>query len=119
MTIRHAISLAALIGAASCKSAPSPAATATGQLTPLKVVDVSYMDTTVKACTDFSAFANGGWLKRDTIPSAYSSTGVVKDMADRNEITVRSVLEQAMADRATLPDTSTQKKLGTFYGSCM
>lgn len=88
-------------------------------LTPLKVLDTSYMDTSVSACTDFFQFANGGWMKRDTIPAAFSTSGVGKDMTDRNEIVVRSVLEDAMAHRASAPAGSTQRKLGTFYASCM
>jgi putative endopeptidase len=86
---------------------------------PLKVVDVAYMDTTVNACTDFFQFANGGWLARDTIPPDYSSTGVFRDMADRNQLVVRSVLEDASAKRATLTRGSTIHKLGTFYATCM
>src|SRR6185312_11636037 len=110
-------------GVAACSQKPAPATpastTRTAELPPLKVVDPSYMDTTVKACTDFNLYANGGWLKRDTIPPAYSESGVFKDMADRNELVVRSVLDDAMAKAKSLPDTSTQYKLGTFYGSCM
>jgi len=110
---------AALVAlAASCTLREQPAA-ASDALAPLKVVDVAYMDTTVKACTDFFEFANGAWLKTDTIPAAYSSSGVFKDMADRNELVVRSVLQEAQARAATLPDTSTQHKLGTFYATCM
>ncbi|OYV64952.1 MAG: hypothetical protein B7Z72_12685, partial [Gemmatimonadetes bacterium 21-71-4] len=105
--------------AASCKVAELPPAGDATALKPLKVVDPAYMDTTVKACTDFFAFANGTWLRTDTIPAAYSSSGVFKDMADRNELVVRSVLEDAEAQRTSLPDTSTQKKLGTFYATCM
>lgn len=86
---------------------------------PLKVFDPSYMDTTVHACRDFFAFANGAWLKRDTIPAAFSSSGVTKDMTDRNEIVVRSVLDEAMATRHSEPANSTRAKLGTFYASCM
>ncbi|HEY7879062.1 MAG TPA: M13 family metallopeptidase, partial [Gemmatimonadaceae bacterium] len=107
----------------SCKPAtpatPTKSAATPPALAPLKVVDVAYMDTTVRACTDFFFYANGTWLKTDTIPAAYSSSGVFKDMADRNELVVRSVLDDAMAQRASLPDSSTQHKLGTFYGSCM
>ncbi len=112
---------AALLAACSHEAAPAtPASTAqTAELPPLKVVDPAYMDTTAKACTDFNLYANGGWLKTDTIPAAYSETGVFKDMADRNELVVRSVLEDAMAKAPSLPDTSTQYKLGAFYGSCM
>lgn len=86
---------------------------------PLKVLDTSYLDRSVSACTDFFQFANGGWLKHDTIPPAFSTSGVAKEMTDRNELVVRSVLEDAMARRNTMPAGSTQRKLGTFYASCM
>ncbi len=86
---------------------------------PLKVVDVRWIDTTVAACTDFSQFANGAWLAHDTIPAAYSSSGVTRDMSDRNELVVRSVLEDAAAKRSSFPPTSTPRKLGTFYATCM
>jgi len=89
------------------------------RLPALKVLDPAYMDTTVRACTDFSRFANGGWLARDTIPAAYSFSGVTRDMANRNELVVRSVLDDVMKKRATLPAGSTQRKLGTFYATCM
>lgn len=86
---------------------------------PLKVFDASFIDTTAPACTNFFLFANGAWLKRDTIPAAFSSSGVAKDMTDRNELVVRSVLDEAMASRASQPAGSTQRKLGTYYASCM
>ncbi|HTI05376.1 MAG TPA: M13 family metallopeptidase [Gemmatimonadales bacterium] len=86
---------------------------------PLKVVDIRWMDTTVSACTDFNQFANGGWLAHDTIPAAYASSGVTRDMSDRNELVVRSVLEDAAAHRNALPPRGTPRKLGTFYATCM
>jgi putative endopeptidase len=89
------------------------------QLAPLRVIDPTMIDTTAKACGDFFLFANGAWLKRDTIPAAYSSSGVGRDMADRNELVVRAVLEEAMAKRSSPSTNSTQRKLGTFYASCM
>jgi len=85
----------------------------------LKVFDASFIDTSANACQDFFAFANGGWVKRDTIPAAFSSSGVSKDMTDRNELVVRSVLDDAMAQRHSKPANSTVAKLGTFYASCM
>ncbi|HET7565736.1 MAG TPA: M13 family metallopeptidase [Gemmatimonadaceae bacterium] len=100
--------------AQSSATAPSSAAHR-----PLRVVDPAFIDTTVKACTDFFAYANGAWLEHDTIPAAYSSSGVAREMTDRNELVVRSVLDDVMARRTTLPAGSTQRKLGTFYASCM
>src|SRR2546422_1221099 len=101
-------------------SAQTPA-TAGGEWPPLRVVDVRWIDTTVSACTDFSKSATGAWLAHDTIPAAYSSSGVTRDMSDRNELVVRSVLEDAAARRNAFPPPpdSTPRKLGTFYATCM
>ena len=88
-------------------------------LAPLKVIDVTMIDTAAKACTDFNQFANGAWLARDTIPAAYPASGVGRDMADRNELVVRAVLDEATAKRALPSTNATQRKLGTFYASCM
>src|SRR6266571_610208 len=93
--------------------------TSSAQWPPLKVVDVRWIDTTVSACVDVSQFANGAWLAHDTIPAAYSSSGVTRDMSDRNELVVRSVLEDAAAHRSSFPPDSTPRKLGTFYATCM
>ena len=94
-------------------------ASADSEFPPLKVVDVRWIDTTASACVDFSRYANGAWLAHDTIPAAYSSTGVTRDMSDRNELVVRSVLEDAAAKRNSFPPDSTPRKLGTFYATCM
>ncbi|MEA2766737.1 MAG: putative endopeptidase [Gemmatimonadaceae bacterium] len=85
----------------------------------LKVFDPAYIDTSVNACQDFFAFANGEWVKHDTIPAAFSSSGVSKEMTDANELVVRSVLEDAMAARTKRPANSTVAKLGRYYASCM
>jgi putative endopeptidase len=87
--------------------------------TRLKVFDPAYIDTSVNACQDFFAFANGAWIKHDTIPAAFSTSGVSKEMTDANELVVRSVLEDAMAARKTKPANSTVAKLGRYYASCM
>jgi putative endopeptidase len=98
--------------------AQGPAATPK-PLAPLKVIDTSYMNRGAKACVDFFDFANGAWFTHDTIPAAYSSSGVGRDMGDRNELVVRSVLDDAMARRRSLPPENTTRKLGTFYATCM
>ena len=106
-----------------CIASPSLAVAQTppsgSEWPPLKVVDVRWIDTTVSACADFSRYANGAWLAHDTIPAAYSSSGVTRDMSDRNELVVRSVLEDAAAHRGSFPPASTPRKLGTFYATCM
>jgi putative endopeptidase len=85
----------------------------------LKVFDPAYIDKSVSACQDFFAYANGEWIKHDTIPAAFSTSGVTKEMTDANELVVRSVLEDAMAARASRPGNTTIAKLGRYYASCM
>ena len=117
-TRRRALALAlvaASVFGATAARAQNPAA----ELKPLKVVDPAMIDTTVKACSNFFQYATGAWLKNDTIPAAYSSSGVGRDMQDRNELVVRSVLEDAARRRASLPAGSTERKLGTYYATCM
>jgi len=108
----------AILSAVALAAASAPAS---GQkaLPPLKVIDPAYMNRNAKACVDFFDFANGGWFAHDTIPAAYSSSGVGRDMSDRNELAVKSVLDDAMSKRASLPAQNTTRKLGTFYATCM
>ena len=114
---RPALALALL--AASVLAAPPLRAQAARQLQPLKVVDPAMIDTTVKACTNFFQYATGAWLKTDSIPAAYASSGVGRDMQDRGELVVRAVLDDALERRASLREGSTERKLGAFYGTCM
>ena len=108
------LALAPARAAAQGATTPLPAAGA-----PLKVLDPAFIDRTANACADFMQYANGTWLAHDTIPAAYSSSGVTRDMSDHNELVVRSVLDDAVEQRASLPEGSTPRKLGTFYASCM
>ena len=81
-------------------------------------VNRAYLDTTCAPCSDFFGFANGAWLKTATIPPAYSNAGSGRELYDRNQETLRKVLERAAAATDTTHD-ATLKKLGAFYGSCM
>ena len=117
-TIRILTALA-IAGAAPLTAQSTASLSNVGTLPALKVFDPSFIDKSVNACQDFFLFANGAWIKSDTIPAAFSSSGVTKDMSDRNELVVRSVLDDAMKNRNSAPAGSTQRKLGTFYASCM
>ncbi|MEP7067446.1 MAG: M13 family metallopeptidase, partial [Gemmatimonadota bacterium] len=83
--------------------------------TPTHGLDRANLDTTCAACGDFYTFANGGWLKRTEIPAAYSQTGTFREVADRGDVVLRSVLEDASkgsSDRAT-------REAGIYYATCM
>ena len=60
----------------------------------------AFMDTTCSPCRDFYQFTNGGWLSTAEIPPSYSSIGAGREMADRNQEALRSVLERVSADAA-------------------
>jgi putative endopeptidase len=117
LAVALALSVLALAPARAVAQGVTTPLPATG--TPLKVLDPAFIDRTANACSDFMQYANGAWLAHDTIPAAYSSSGVTRDMSDHNELVVRSVLDDAVAQRASQAAGSTPRKLGTFYASCM
>jgi len=106
--------VAAVLFTATVAVCPS-SATAQKQTKPL---DVSNLDTTCAPCTNFYDFANGGWVKRNPIPAAYSQWGSFNELRDNNLEALRKVLDEAAAKRLSAPD-ATARKLGNFYASCM
>lgn len=80
--------------------------------------DTTNLNRSVRACDDFYEFATGGWLKAHPIPPAFSSWGGFTDLSERNNLVLKSVLEDAAKRAPTTNDPAT-KKLGTFYASCM
>jgi putative endopeptidase len=76
------------------------------------------LDRSVAACTDFYQFANGGWLKANPVPAAFSTWGSFNELTERNNVLLREVLENAVRKAAGTPDPNT-KKVGLFYASCM
>ena len=84
-------------------------------------LDRANLDTTCAACDDFYQFANGGWLKRDTIPSALPSWGSFDALQDRNQATLHDILERdaAAAAKGSVAEGSPAWKVGMYYASCM
>ncbi|HEX9160678.1 MAG TPA: M13 family peptidase, partial [Thermoanaerobaculia bacterium] len=56
-------------------------------------LDKTDLDTTANACTDFNQYANGGWLKKNPIPPAYSNWGVANVLQEHNREMLRSILD--------------------------
>ena len=80
--------------------------------------DVSGMDTSTAACTDFYQYANGNWLKANPIPPAYPAWGVGNVLSEKNRDVLHEILEAA-AKNISAPKGSNEQKVGDFYATCM
>jgi putative endopeptidase len=83
-----------------------------------KPLDPANLDRSVSACTDFYQFANGGWVKRNPVPAAYSRWGSFDELQENNQANLMSILRTASAS-GNAQATADMKKLGVYYSSCM
>lgn len=75
------------------------------------------LDRSCKPCDDFYEFAMGGWMKNNPIPPEFPSWGSFTILADRNQSSMRGILEASL--KANPPTGSNQQKIADFYASCM
>jgi putative endopeptidase len=83
-----------------------------------KPIDPANLDTTCSPCQDFFRYANGGWLKRNTIPGDQPRWGSFNELQEQNYAALRGVLTDAAREASSAQDPNL-RKLGTFYGTCM
>ncbi|HEV7373598.1 MAG TPA: M13 family metallopeptidase [Pyrinomonadaceae bacterium] len=85
---------------------------------PSRGFDLSNLDTTCQPCQDFYQYANGGWLAKNPIPSAYPAWGVGSVLSEQNRDKVHEILEESAKNTGAAKGSSDQK-VGDFYASCM
>ena len=81
-------------------------------------VDLEAFDRSVRPQDDFYRFVNGGWLERTEIPADRSNHGTFTELADRAELALRDIVEEAAAHRPGDVQSETAK-VGAFYRSFM
>jgi putative endopeptidase len=93
-------------------------AAAQGTYKQTKPLDPANLDRTANACVDFYQFANGGWVKNNPIPAAFSRWGSFDELTEKNQESLTGILKKA-ADSADSKRSAATRMLGTYYASCM
>ena len=115
--VRLAVLGMALLAACAKQAAPATPAAPLSHAPTSSSLDRANLDTTCLPCANFFQFANGGWLKKNTIPAAYSRWGSFNELNDHNEAVLRTVLDEAAKNAGNKPATSIGK-VGLFYATC-
>jgi putative endopeptidase len=79
--------------------------------------DVTRMDDSVEACTDFFQYANGNWVKKTEIPAAYSRWGSFNILGENNNNALKEILDANQKMKAA--PGSNEQLIGDFYAACM
>ncbi len=117
--LRRAAAAAALLAAGAL---PTTLALASPPTTPPVKgigINVANIDPSVKPCDDFFHYASGNWLKNNPIPAAEVRWGSFNELADKNNATLRSILETAARDAGKAAKGSNAQKVGDFFASAM
>lgn len=75
------------------------------------------VDTTANPGDDFFSYANGGWIKNNPIPAAYSSWGIGNLVSEEIRDKLKVINEDAL--KANAEKGSNTQKIGDFYASGM
>jgi endothelin-converting enzyme/putative endopeptidase len=93
------------------------AASALAQSAKTPGFDISAIDKTANACTDFYQYACGTWMKNNPIPSDQAIWGRFNELQERNREILHQILEKASVQDPHRDATG--QKIGDFYSSCM
>jgi predicted metalloendopeptidase len=75
------------------------------------------LDSSIRPGDDFYRYANGGWLKANTIPVGQSSYDTRAMLTERTSQQVRDLIRQAASAHA--PKGSVVQKVGDYYASVL
>lgn len=78
--------------------------------------EVSNMDKTANPGDDFYVYANGNWIRNNPVPDDKVSVGAFREVYDRNQEMIKSLLTEASTDTTADP-FSTRGQAGAYYAS--
>lgn len=81
-------------------------------------LDSKNMDTTITPGDNFFQYANGGWMKANPIPEAYSRFGAFDEIQERKEKQLKTIILDAV-DTKNASKGSLEQLIGDFYISGM
>src|SRR5438105_3114045 len=119
MRIALSLVIALLTTVAVSQTTPPPSGSTApeSRVLQLKGLDPNLVDKSVDPCVDFYQYSCGGWLKQNPVPADQSSYGRDTELAERNRLILRDILEKAAVND---PKRSpVDQKIGDYYSSCM
>src|SRR3954451_2780563 len=85
---------------------------------PLQGIELSDINRSVDACTDFYEFANGSWRAKNPIPAEMPRWSRRWAAGETSKDRLKGILEEAAAAKSS-PKGSVEQLIGDFYGACM
>jgi putative endopeptidase len=78
--------------------------------------DLNALDKSADPCVDFYQYSCGGWLKNNPIPSDQPAWGRFNELAERNRVFLREILDNAAEAKQRTPN---QQRIGDYYATCL
>jgi predicted metalloendopeptidase len=112
-----------LTGCATSSTHAEPQASASAEKTTAAAagklgIELKNFDTSVRPQDDFYKYVNGNWVKNTPMPADRARYGSFIELAEKSEAALRTLIEEAAANKAAKPDNDLQK-VGVLYQSFM